>query len=194
MGQEDTPLPPVLPREPSPAWGCAQGWVRVCRGGSRARPEEGQGLSRAGEGEGDPGSAFLSEPLTACGDPHFSRAAVGKRGAQRAAQSGVGGRNEEAGGAQPGRTASAAGKGAADTEGWLAVLPPSRLRGTEEHGAPHAPPAPRLQPRSGGGSSAGSRRGRDRHRHRDRDRDRDRDRRGSAPADLGRGGPWQGGG
>lgn len=76
-----------------------------------------------------------------------------------------------------------------------AILPPSWLRGTEEHGVggcggvgearESAPLAPRVQPRSGGVSSSGSRRD---------SRGRDRDGRDSSLAAVGRGGPRQGGG
>lgn len=73
----------------------------------------------------------------------------------------------------------------------VATLPPSWLRGTEEHGGGGGrhgkvhPLAPHVQARSSGLSPAGSRRD---------SRGRDRDGRDSALAAVGRGGPRQGGG
>lgn len=79
-------------------------------------PWRGRGSVGQERVRGDPGSAFLPELITTCGDPHFLCAVVGKCGAQRAAQRVVWGRNE-AGGAQPERTASTAGTGVVDTGG-----------------------------------------------------------------------------
>lgn len=67
-GQEDTLLVPLPGAECYPGL-CAAGRERALEG-ARARQD------RTGQGEGNPGSAFLAELVTACGAPHFLCAAA----------------------------------------------------------------------------------------------------------------------